>query len=83
VRIVAGPVACEAVRALKGMRFLSAEAPRIPLPRCPDRPGCRCVYQHLSDRRAGPRRAVEQGAPPRGPATAERRVTRGRRLLDV
>ena len=42
---------CEAAKSLAGLRFLSGEAPALPLPDC-DRPdACRCRYQKHSDRR--------------------------------
>lgn len=53
---------CVAVRELGMSRFLSSEAPALPLDGC-DRPGrCTCVYRHLADRRgrAG-RRATDHG----------------------
>jgi hypothetical protein len=42
--------ACEAVQALAGQRFLSSEAPSLPLADC-DQQRCDCKYGHLSDRR--------------------------------
>jgi hypothetical protein len=57
VSIVAGPNACAQVKALTGVRLLSAEAPRLPVIGCTDPSGCRCRFQHHDDRRAGPRRS--------------------------
>jgi len=71
---------CAAVQACKGKRFLSSEAPRLPLPEC-DAPRCECRYRHYEDRRNGPRRAEESGAPA-GRATQNRREKRGRRSVD-
>lgn len=42
--------ACVAVQRLSGQRFLSREAPAIPLPAC-DAASCRCRYVHFEDRR--------------------------------
>lgn len=64
VRLVPGPRSCATVEALRSQRFLSAEAPRLPLPGCALRATCACVYRHYADRRAGPRRAVERGFVP-------------------
>lgn len=74
---------CAEVRALKGRRFLSAEAPPLPLPNC-GRSACSCVYVHFSDRRVRQRRHVHV-MPARGndQAGSERRVRVGRRASDV
>lgn len=47
--------ACDAAKALTGHRFLSSEAPRLPLPGC-DSVNCRCKYAHHADRRSGDER---------------------------
>lgn len=52
VSIRAGSGACTAAKALSGERFLSAEAPPLPLPNC-DAPRCDCRFQHHEDRRSG------------------------------
>lgn len=44
--------ACDAAKAITGRRFLSSDAPRLPLPGC-DSPDCRCKYTHHADRRSG------------------------------
>ena len=46
---------CEAVKALHGKRFLSAEAPILPIKGC-DQAHCECDYVHHNDRRADNRR---------------------------
>ena len=51
VSIAPGPEACEAAQVRAGKRFLSREAPRLPLAECGN-PECRCRYQHHDDRRA-------------------------------
>ena len=85
VSIVAGPQCCAAAKAQVGRRYLSKEAPRLPVAGC-DRPDCRCRYAHHDDRRALPRRIVDgrdarPAAPYKGP---ERRLksSAGRRLQD-
>jgi hypothetical protein len=57
VTIVAGPTACALARAVKDVRLLSLEAPRLPLVGCSNIEGCQCRFQHHADRRAGPRRS--------------------------
>ena len=84
VSVICTSGSCDAARALKGQRFLSAEAPRLPLPECPSAAACPCVYRKHADRRAGPRREQERiglrRAPPSG--DQERRRRRGRRSTD-
>jgi hypothetical protein len=60
ITVVALPTACPGARALRGMRFLSAQAPVLPLRDCIQRATCTCTYKHHKDRRAGPRRAWER-----------------------
>ena len=48
IRFDAG--ACAAAQALDGQRFLSAEAPRLPLNEC-NAPDCSCRFVHHADRR--------------------------------
>ncbi len=68
---------CPAALALKGRRFLSAEAPRLPLSDCNEQ-SCGCVYQHHEDRRSShDRRLVQKGG-----LYAERRSNPGRRSSD-
>jgi hypothetical protein len=74
VGVVPGEAACEAAQRLRGQRFLSRDAPRLPLPDCSNQDRCQCKYQHMTDRRGEPRRsddsAVGIAAKPR---TGERR----------
>jgi hypothetical protein len=51
---------CSAARKLEGKRFLSREAPILPLKAC-DRATCQCRYEHHQDRRKSPRRARDYG----------------------
>jgi hypothetical protein len=84
VSVICKSGSCEAARALKGQRFLSAEAPRLPLPQCTSAADCPCVYRKHADRRAGPRREEEKIGLHRPPASGdqERRRRRGRRSTD-
>ncbi len=47
-----GSNACDAVKAIAYSRYLSEDAPRLPLPDC-NRGECRCTLQPQDDRRAG------------------------------
>ena len=82
VSIVGGPNACAAAKALALQRLLSADAPRLPIATCDKPSTCTCKYRHHDDRRAGPRRAVEDGQPVRPWEDSERRRRRGRRDAD-
>ena len=46
--------ACDAVLELQGKRFLSLEAPQVPLPGCDQ--DCQCKFKHHDDRRSEDRR---------------------------
>jgi hypothetical protein len=81
VSIVPGTGACGAARRFKGVRFLSKDAPRLPLPACAA-PHCTCRFKHHDDRRAGPRRRSEQGMISAPYSGSERRRTGGRRWDD-
>jgi hypothetical protein len=61
VSVVPGEPNCTAVQQLRGMRFLAAEAPRIPVPQCAMPARCQCVYRHYADRRAALRRIADRG----------------------
>mgnify|MGYP001319407103 CR=1 FL=1 len=52
VSIRFAPCACEAAKHIEGQRFLSAAAPRFPLPEC-DAAQCKCRFKHHTDRRTG------------------------------
>jgi len=66
------------------MRFLSSEAPRLPLPGCGAGAACSCAYKHHRDRRGQPRRAEElTGIRRPVPGPQERRRQRGRREADL
>lgn len=83
VSVVPGPQACAAARSLGDKRFLSREAPKLPLREC-DSGQCTCYYAHHADRRKGPRRANEMGVALDGYTDREKRSgpKRGRRKSD-
>lgn len=51
VSIVSEVQSCEAAAAVAERRYLSREAPRLPLKGCLRPDGCQCVYRHHADRR--------------------------------
>jgi hypothetical protein len=74
---------CDAVQARRNARFLSTEAPRLPLADCSTSDTCSCVYKHHADRRREPRRQDEKGGLRRNSKVEqERRLTRDRRKTD-
>jgi hypothetical protein len=79
VMIAAPPSACEAALACKGKRFLSTEAPWLPLEEC-DVKRCNCRYRHYEDRRGESRR--RDAKPAAAPEQSNRRRSRGRRATD-
>ena len=81
VSILPGASACAAAYRCAGQRFLSREAPRIPLPAC-DARTCGCHFKHYKDRRAGPRRNSDVGLMTASFPGKERRGSRGRRAED-
>jgi hypothetical protein len=82
VSIASPPKSCAAALEFKGKRFLSTEAPKLPLKGCMAAT-CTCRYAHHDDRRAGPRRSSDtvrtQNQFFRGD---ERRRAGGRRIND-
>ncbi len=83
VSVVTGRWGCEAAQALRNERFLSANAPQLPLARCTSRESCTCSYKHHRDRRNQPRRHDEiLGIRRAGHVPNERRTDRGRRWDD-
>jgi hypothetical protein len=82
VSIVSSTPACHKARSLARLRFLSSQAPSLPLEGCEMRK-CSCHYRHHEDRRRRLRRAADvaaSGAYWRGP---ERRQSGGRRATDA
>jgi hypothetical protein len=83
VSIVTRSSSCEVALLGRTKRFLSLQAPHLPLPDCNHPEACACTYRHHDDRRAGPRRASETGRPRRLNALSmERRASPGRRVSD-
>jgi hypothetical protein len=82
VNVIAGSGACAAAVALGKQRFLSKDAPRLPLKECTSPDGCKCAYRHHKDRRSTPRRWSDQGGVNRQRNQGERRAKRGRRGED-
>ena len=79
VAIVGTAQACAAAKACKDSRYLSVDAPRLPLAGC-DASICDCTYRHFPDRRQEARR--DPDAPPPASSPTERRLARGRRSTD-
>jgi hypothetical protein len=83
VSILATESSCDAARALRAVRFLSAEAPRLPLLDCTRYASCPCAYKHYADRRSYTRRKDElTGLRRAARVVNERRMLRGRRIAD-
>jgi hypothetical protein len=83
VSIVSNDACCPAAMGLLGTRFLSKEAPQLPLKHCSMSAGCRCSYQHHDDRRSLSRRTPDLWSPGRAAyGGEERRRERGRRSTD-
>ena len=77
VEVLQQPDACKAVRRFAEKRFLSGEAPAIPVPGC-DAAKCSCRYVHHKDRRHMDRRNPH-AYQPKTQAGGERRIKRDRR----
>jgi len=74
---------CKAVKDVEAQRFLSAEAPNLPLADCSTPNLCQCKYRHHTDRREDPRRNTEVGLLERGLAGFNRRFLSGRHPRDA
>jgi hypothetical protein len=84
VSILCGVPCCPGAMELLGTRFLSKEAPRLPLKGCLMGSACRCSYQHHDDRRVSPRRTPDLWNPGHARyVREERRGERGRRRADL
>lgn len=82
VAVMPGSRCCQAAQLLDGTRFLSSEAPQLPLPHC-GVDACRCRYTHHADRRNGSdRRNQDVWTPLLAQTTGDRRESRGRRITD-
>lgn len=85
VSVVPGQRACEAVRSTVTAKYLSSEAPSLPLPAC-NADKCTCRYQHHTDRRSDePRRESDVGVVSMNGAWNGRveRRRKGRRITDT
>ncbi len=74
---------CEAVKNVETQRFLSVDAPGLPLADCSTPNQCQCKYRHHTDRREDPRRATEVGLLERVFTGFNRRFLSGRRPSDA
>lgn len=81
VSVVHGIRVCDAVRRANGKRYLSKDAPVLPLPGC-DASSCTCGYRHYPDRRDGSRRDSDVRASSISWPGVERRRAPGRRVND-
>ena len=72
---------CTAVIPLLGKRFLSEDAPRLPVESCTSS-DCQCTYQHYSDRRTQLRRDTDVGLPGHDYTKGSVRSGVGRRVTD-
>lgn len=81
VSVIPGRGACESAKQALRVRFLSKEAPRLPLAGCQSR-SCQCRYRHHDDRRRSLRRASDVLASGRYWPGKERRSSGGRRSVD-
>jgi hypothetical protein len=77
VTIETGRHCCREARELHGQRFLSREAPSLPLKNCSSE-NCECHYQHHDDRRDRPRRARDLGVAMDGWTETDLRAQKGR-----
>jgi hypothetical protein len=74
---------CSAAHELRKKRFLSKEAPSLPLRECGNPSGCQCIYKHHEDRRGNPRRKGQQSfTSTQKIPKSERRESKGRRSDD-
>ncbi len=79
ISVKPGPDACAAADSASDQRWLSREAPQLPLPGCTRPDSCHCTYKHHDDRRAGGRRAEDTDAFRRPSRTLTERRSRGDR----
>jgi hypothetical protein len=74
---------CAAAHDLRKKRFLSKEAPSLPLSECGNRSACECTYKHHEDRRGKQRRKGEQSfTSTQKIPKIDKRQSRGRRNDD-
>jgi hypothetical protein len=82
ISIFRGVRACEMARKFSEHRFLTRDAPSLPLSGCTLPESCECRYIRHKDRRAEARRLVDFGTSARVFDGRERRLRRGRRATD-
>jgi hypothetical protein len=90
VGVSSGKPCCRASVAARTIRYLSKEAPTLPLYDCTQPKSCTCRYKHYSDRRSGPRRTTDSDLYKNALSrhvgakltTDERRRSKGRRATD-
>ena len=84
---VADPHCCDAANAHNERRFLTSEAPKIPLAECSDPTLCECKYRNIDDRRTRDDRRDIVGVlskdMPVGDQRSNRRAGRDRRRDDI
>ena len=77
---------CQAAEGIRGTRFLTNEAPPIPLKNC-NADKCHCVYWHHEDRRSGENTRRKKHEPGdeflETPGYEDRRNAKGRRTSDL
>ncbi len=82
IEVIPCDAACDAARKVAGHRYLSDEAPRLPMEACNNPQGCQCVYRHFRDRRTDVRRESDVGLPVRDVPQELRLRAGGRRITD-
>lgn len=87
VELVVSPdEACAAAKARAGQRFLTSEAPLLPVPGC-DQPRCGCRYRKFPERRTETRRASVVDLPTASSISRDagrgQRKGKGRRSTDA
>jgi hypothetical protein len=75
VSVKPGGGACNAAVSGKNRRWLSREAPLLPLPGCTRPDACQCTYNHHDDRRPQPAGRGHERLQP-GPRVANERRSR-------
>jgi hypothetical protein len=82
VGIRPGDNCCEAARQFGKLRFLSAQAPQLPLPGC-QQSSCTCRYSHYPDRRhTMDQRSELRAGHQTGSDAIDHRLSKGRRTTD-
>ena len=81
VIVVLQTSSCAAAALCRNTRYLSCEAPRLPLANCATPDECPCKFRHFQDRRNGPRRNADMGTGSDKPPI-DKRKSRGRRVRD-